>query len=75
MNVAFFVFGFIVAVVLVMWRSFKWVKAKASKGEYASVIYDPVKKEYRVTGQYAGLAQKLADIRAGRQPGAIKYVD
>lgn len=44
-------------------------------GKFAYAKFDDKNQEWRVFGQYAGIAQQLADIRSGRKPGAIKYVD
>lgn len=71
-----FVLGFIVSLFFAVFVSGKIVKRKAEKYEYASAYYDAEKKEWRVTGKFAGIAQQLVDIRSGRTSyKTIKYID
>lgn len=70
-----FIFGFIAAFVLTFGLSvFLTLKALKS-GKYCYARFDEKRKEWRVAGQFASIANKVDDIRSGRTPGAIKYVD
>lgn len=71
--------GFILGVVFTLVFVVAWCAKQADKhakaGKFAYAKFDDKKQEWRVFGQYAGIAQQLADIRSGRKPGAIKYID
>jgi hypothetical protein len=74
-SILFMILGAILALVAVVVVATVWSAKAVRNGHFASARYDVKSKEWRVCGQFAGIAQKLADIRNGRQPGAIKYVD
>lgn len=53
----------------------RWLNGQVKRGHYASARYDKKSDTWRIIGSYGSIANKLADIRQGRQPGAIKYID
>lgn len=70
-----FIYGFIFASVLIISLSCAWVTKPIKRGQFAQARYDEKKKQWRVSGKFMIVANELADIRSGRKPGAIKYVD
>lgn len=70
-----FILGVVFTIVFVLVWCAKAADKAAKLGQFAYAKYDNKAKEWRVYGQYAGIAQQLSDIRNGRRPGAIKYVD
>lgn len=70
-----FILGVVFTVVFVLAWSVKQANKSAKLGHFAYAKYDEKENQWRVFGQYAGIAQQLSDIRSGRKPGAIKYVD
>lgn len=70
-----FILGSVFTIVFVLVWCAKAAEKAAKIGQFAYAKFDDKKQEWRVFGQYAGIAQQLADIRSGRKPGAIKYVD
>ncbi|MEG0209065.1 MULTISPECIES: DUF7299 family protein [Gammaproteobacteria] len=74
-SILIFIIGAIFGIVAYSKACNAWMKAKIKNDKLALVRYSEHSKEWVVHGRLAGLAQKVADIRNGRQPGAIKYVD
>lgn len=70
-----FIFGFITAFVLTFGVSVYLTMKALKNGTYCYARFDVKRKEWRVAGQFASIAKEVADIRSGRTPGAIKYVD
>lgn len=70
-----FIYGFIFASVLIFSLSCAWVSRLIKRELYAQARYDEKKKEWRVSGKFFQVVNEIADIRSGRKPGAIKYVD
>lgn len=70
-----FALGFVIGAIAIGIYAFWKIQPKVDKGHYASALYDEKKKEWRVTGRYLGINNHLVDIREGRKPGVIKYVD
>lgn len=70
-----FAFGFICAVVALASLCNHQLNFLVKKGHFAAARYNEKKKRWEVTGKLSDVTHKLADIQAGRQPGAIKYVD
>lgn len=73
--IACFVWGVLFAIIVVLTWCVKSANKNAKAGKFAYAKYDDQKQEWRVFGQYASIAQQLNDIRSGRRPGAIKYID
>lgn len=74
-SILYLIIGAILGIVSVMFAAAFAMHKMSKDGKFASARYDKDKNEWRVIGKFGGIAQKLADIRAGRQPGAIKYID
>lgn len=74
-SILFIALGAVLALVAVFWIAYFYSAKAIREGRFASARYDVKSKEWRVVGKFGGIAQKLADIREGRQPGAIKYID
>lgn len=70
-----YILGFVCAVFVLVLFSNQYLKRRVKSGKFASASYNDKEKRWEVNGQFSGIAQKLSDIRSGRQPGAIKYVD
>jgi hypothetical protein len=70
-----FIYGFLFASVLIVSLSCAWVSRLIKRGFYAQARYDEQKKEWRVQSNFFKVVNEVADIRSGRKPGAIKYVD
>lgn len=70
-----FIYGFLFASVLIVSMSCAWVSRLVKRGFYAQARYDEKKKEWRVQSDFFNVVNEIADIRSGRKPGAIKYVD
>lgn len=70
-----FVYGFLFASVLIVSLSCAWASRLIKRGFFAQARYDEKKKEWRVSGKFISVFNEIADIRSGRKPGAIKYVD
>ena len=70
-----FVYGFLFASVLIFSLSYAWVSRLIKRGLLAQARYDEKKKEWLVSGKFISVFNEIADIRSGRKPGAIKYVD
>lgn len=51
------------------------IKYGIKKGWFTYASYCEKEKEWTVRGKFSKIALELADIRQGRKPGAIKYVD
>ena len=70
-----FIYGFIFASVLIISLSCAWVAKLIKRGQFAQARYNEKKKQWHVSGKFMVVANELCDIRSGRKPGAIKYVD
>lgn len=70
-----FIYGFIFASVLIISLSCAWVTKPIKRGQYAQARYDEKKKQWLVYGKFMVVANEICDIRSGRKPGKIKYVD
>lgn len=67
--------GFIVGVLFTVTYAAWLILKLKRKNQYASAMYFEKEKYWRVNGKLAKIAEEIADIRSGRKPGAIKYVD
>lgn len=74
-SILFIVLGAVLALVAVFWLAYFYSAKAIREGRFASARYDVKSKEWRVVGKFGSVAQKLTDIREGRKPGAIKYID
>ncbi|UOX38499.1 hypothetical protein [Escherichia phage P818] len=70
-----FIYGFIFALVLIISLSCSLVAKLIKRGQFAQARYDEKKKQWRVSGNFISVFNEINDIRSGRKPGAIKYVD
>lgn len=70
-----FIYGFIFASVLIISLSCSWVAKLIKRGQFAQARYDEKKKQWSVSGKFISVFNEINDIRSGRKPGAIKYVD
>lgn len=70
-----FIYGFIFASVLIISLSCSWAAKLIKRGQFAQARYDEKKKQWRVSGKFISVFNEINDIRSGRKPGAIKYVD
>uniref|UniRef100_A0AAU6PXJ1 Uncharacterized protein n=1 Tax=Escherichia phage ETEP102 TaxID=3117680 RepID=A0AAU6PXJ1_9CAUD len=70
-----FVYGFLFASVLIVSMSCAWDSRIVKRGFLAQARYDEKKKEWRVACKFISVFKEIDDIRSGRKPGAIKYVD
>lgn len=74
-SILFIVLGVIIGVIVVVAWAGLWSRKLLAKNQFASARFDTKSKEWRICGKYAKIAQELVDIREGRKPGAIKYID
>lgn len=74
-DLVWYVFGVVSALFFAVIAIANWSKKLLQKNQFASARYDEKRGEWRVCGKYAKIADELKDIREGRKPGAIKYVD
>lgn len=70
-----FIYGFIFASVLIISLSCAWVTKLIKRGQFAQARYDEKKKQWRVSGKFISVFNEINEIRTGRKPGDIKYVD
>ena len=70
-----FIYGFLFASVLILSLSCAWVSKLTKRSQFAQARYDEKKKQWRVSGKFISVFNEINDIRSGRKPGAIKYVD
>lgn len=70
-----FIYGFLFAFVLIISLSCALVTKLIKRGQFAQARYDEKKKQWRVSGKFMVIANELCDIRSGRKPGVIKYVN
>lgn len=67
--------GFIIGVLFTTSYATWFIRKLKRKNQYASAMYFEKEKYWRVNGKIAKIAEEIVDIRSGRKPGAIKYVD
>lgn len=74
-SITLLVIGAVVGILAYSKLCSSWMKREIKGDKLALVRYSERENKWIVHGRLGGLAQKVADIRNGRQPGAIKYVD
>lgn len=69
------VFGFLVGVVFSV-LALMYATWKANKRDgILLIVKHPKKEQWDIYGNYAKVSAEVADVRAQRKPGVIKYVD
>lgn len=70
-----FIYGFLFASALILSLSCAWVSKLIKRGQFAQARYDEKKKQWLVSGKFVSVFNEINEIRTGRKPGDIKYVD
>lgn len=74
-SILYVVLGAILALTAVVTFAYYYSEKAIREGRFASARFDVKSQEWKVIGKFGAVSQKLADIREGRKPGAIKYID
>lgn len=74
-SILVFALGSILTLVSIVTFAYLYSEKAIRQGRFASARFDVKSQEWKVVGRFFSVAQKITDIKSGRKPGAVKYID